>query len=422
MSRFLIVDGNNLCQRCIHVVKDTPDHREWMGRAYAIIFQSMIKMFNMFLSDHIVCCFDSYSWREEIYNNYKEKRKIDLSIDPQKAEIKKISHAILKEFVDYLRDKTNVTVLEGTRIEADDFVARWIQRHPEGSDTHVIISNDADFKQLVGPGIDLYDPIPNILYTSDGVYYKDDIYDTTHPSITRYGEIWKIKYSQPKVTLVYRSLEDESTKETFIYPMSPHPQALGTTVRDFTKHEYSIKAIKIVGEQTGWEYLTDTHWMAFPTLTEKTPLILYPHDKIRFIQTREIFDPKWELFLKCIRGDIRDNIKPSFLRVPETRLRKAYMDNVEYVKLINDSFMKDGEEISVRPLFEMNKMLIDLTAQPDDIIISMDMVIDDMTAQPPREMVELYFNNFVDLYKNRRLRELKSSIIPIISKPYVRQI
>lgn len=423
MPRYAVIDMNNLVNRAVHVVKATPDHREWIARTYLIVFQAMAKMANKFLADHCVACFDSYSWREDIYHIYKENRRADQSA--KKQETKKISHIVIREFVDYLRDKTNITVLEAPGLEADDFVARWVQRHTDTIHSNIIISNDGDFKQLVAPETDLYDPINCVLYTSDGVYFQDEKKDLSHPSTLRYGENWKIRFTQPKTTLVYRygwSPGDKGEKGSLVYPVSAHPRQNGFRLGDLTGHNHQIRAIRIVGETSGWEYLyadhNDTEWRKFPILSEKQPLVLNPDTIIRFIQKRETFNPRWELFLKCIRGDSRDNIRPSFPRVPETRLRKAFADKGEYIKLINDSFGAGESRQQVRPLFERNQRLIDLTAQPPDIIAEMDRVIDEMTSLPAKHMVELYFDDFCDSYGLRKLKETKGNILPIISKPY----
>lgn len=422
MTRFVVIDANNLVNRAVHVVKNAPDHREWIGRTYMIVFQSIAKMANKFAADHCVACFDSYSWREEIYQTYKENRRHDTT--PKKLETKKVSHTILREFVDYLRHKTNITVLEGPRIEADDLIARWVQRHTSTLDSHVIISNDADFKQLVGPAVDLYDPIPGILYTSDGVYYQDDRRDPDHPTARRYYEIWKIRYAQPKTTLVYRYDWDDhwkGNKGTIPFPVSLYPNTEGYRVGDLTKLDQPIRIIRIVGEQRGWEYQSSM-WMRFPVLTERVPHLLMPDHRIRFLQPREMFNPRWELFLKCIRGDARDNIRPSFPRVPETRLRKAFAEKPEFIKLINDTFGPSDNRQLVKPLFEMNKRLIDLTAQPADIVVEMDRIIDAAIIESAKHMVELYFDDFCDAYGIRKLKEAKQNILPVISKPYVRLV
>lgn len=416
MTRFVVLDMNNLVNRAIHVVKNAQDQRDWMSRTYAIVFQSVAKVSRKFIADHCVACFDSYSWREEIYRTYKENRKRDLN--EKKLETKRVSHLILRELSEYLSAKTNITVLEGEGIEADDFIARFVQLHQHTFDSHVIVSNDADFKQLVGPGIDLYDPIPGVLSTVEGVYFQDERKDPHHPTTIKYDEDWKIRYTQPKATLVYRhtwETGNKGQKGSFVYPIGLYPNGEGHRVGDISGIDEPIRAIRIVGESRGWEYFHSS-WLSFPVLTEKTPLLLYPGDRVRLIQARESFNPRWELFLKCIRGDSRDNIRSSFPRVPEIRLHKAFNEQDEYIKLINDSFGHGDHVQQVRPLFDMNKRLIDLTAQPADIKARMDRVINDAVKQAPKQMVELYFDDFCANY--RKLKEIKPNILSVISKPY----
>jgi hypothetical protein len=410
---------NNLCQRAVHVIKNAQDQRDWIGRTYTIVFQSIAKLSNKFLANHAVACFDSYSWRENIYKIYKENRRHDLT--EKKLEIKKVSHMVLREFSEYLKTKTNMTVLEGEGIEADDFIARWVQLHQHTLDSHIIISNDADFKQLVAPGIDLYDPIPGILYTTEGIYFQDDRRDPNHPTVERYGETWKIRYTQPKVTIVYRhGWEDnyKGQKGSFVYPTTNYPRGEGHRVGDLTGRDEPVRVIRMIGNHRGFEYLSGEFWLPFPVMAEKTPLLLYPYNRIRFIQQRETFNPRWELFLKCIRGDNRDNIRASFPRVPETRLRKAFGDKAEYIKLINESFGNGENRQQVKPLFEMNQRLIDLTAQPEEIKERMDHIIEVAKAQPIKQMIDLYFESFCSAYEMRKLREVKHTILPIISQPY----
>ncbi len=153
-------------------------------------------------------------------------------------------------------------------------------------------------------------------------------------------------------------------------------------------------------------------------MTEKSGFILHPNNQVRFIQHRETFNSRWELFLKCIRGDSRDNIRPSYPRVPESRLRKAFIDHAEFIKLINDSFGASGARQQVGPLFEMNQKLIDLSAQPADIVADMDRIITEATSHPAKQMVELYFDDFCDNHGLRKLKETRGNILPILSRPY----
>lgn len=77
-------------------------------------------------------------------------------------------------------------------------------------------------------------------------------------------------------------------------------------------------------------------------------------------------DPKFDLFLKCIRGDQSDNIRSALPRVRETVLREAF--NEQGVKMLNlmETVRPDG--VKVLDAFKFNEALIDLTKQPDFIL------------------------------------------------------
>lgn len=79
-------------------------------------------------------------------------------------------------------------------------------------------------------------------------------------------------------------------------------------------------------------------------------------------------DADFFLFQKCIRGDNGDNVKSAFPKVRMTRIEKAYSDPFEYDKLMKETWTNaDGKVMVVGELFKENKMLMDLSAQPDNI-------------------------------------------------------
>src|SRR5699024_10756754 len=72
--------------------------------------------------------------------------------------------------IEYLENSTNCTVLKANGMEGDDFIARWIQRHP--TDMHYIYSADTDFIQLVKSNVTLIDAKENRYY-DDSFVVKD---------------------------------------------------------------------------------------------------------------------------------------------------------------------------------------------------------------------------------------------------------
>ena len=193
--KFAIVDVNNLVHRSKHVVSSYESFDACVAMTLTILFGSLRKSYEKFGAEHCVACFDSYSWRKDVFADYKGDRERDDS--PVKLEEREIIKEVLIKLQEFLREHTNVTVLSAEGIEADDFIARWVQLHDDPSFTHVIISADGDFKQLVRDGVELFNPIQNVLYTTDGVFFDDgNRPKKTQETVERHGQKWKIKYKK----------------------------------------------------------------------------------------------------------------------------------------------------------------------------------------------------------------------------------
>lgn len=193
--KFCIIDISNLVHRAKHVITKYDSFDECVGLTLTIVFNSLKKSYEKFGAEHCVACFDASSWRKDIYPAYKADRDKDKS--PVKKEEDEIIWQVINDLKKFLSDYTNVTVLHEKGIEADDFIARWTQLHDDESFEHIIISGDGDFKQLVRPGVELYDPIRNFLYTSDGIYFQDGKkVGKEQPTKEKHGETWKVKLTK----------------------------------------------------------------------------------------------------------------------------------------------------------------------------------------------------------------------------------
>ena len=88
---------------------------------------------------------------------------------------------------------------------------------------------------------------------------------------------------------------------------------------------------------------------------------------------RECEDPNFFMFEKCFRGDPGDNVMTAYPRVLKTKLIKALTDDYALTQLMNHEWNftdpETGEvtNYKVEELFEENKLLMDLHAQPADI-------------------------------------------------------
>lgn len=191
--KFAIIDVNNLVHRSKHVVSNYESFEACVALTLTILFGSLRKTYEKFGAEHCVACFDSYSWRKDVFADYKGDREKDQS--PIKLEEREIIKDVLVKLQRFLDAHTNVTVLSEGGIEADDFVARWVDLHGDESFEHVIVSADGDFKQLLRPGVELFNPISNTLYTVDGVFFQDgNRPGKDQATVRRHGEVWKVKH------------------------------------------------------------------------------------------------------------------------------------------------------------------------------------------------------------------------------------
>lgn len=132
-----------------------------------------------------------------------------------------------------------------------------------------------------------------------------------------------------------------------------------------------------------------------------------------------MFDPAWELFEKCIRGDSSDNISSAYPRVRTTKMRKAYEGGVEeYNNFINSTWGEGEHEKSVRDLYERNRMLIDLTCQPDNIIQLMDETIEVAISRKPARLIGAYFSKFCGKYGLHKISPRATSFVSMLASEY----
>jgi len=302
-KQYILVDAANMFFRARHVVRGE-DAETKVGMSYHIMFNSINKVWRDFKGSHVVVCLEGRSWRKDVDTSYKANRTAArMALSPKEAEEEKLFWQAFDELKDYLMSKSNCTVLQHPRCEADDFIARFIQNHPE--DEHVIVSSDSDFYQLLRPNVRQFNGISKQLITVEGIFDEKG-----------------------------RRIKDKKTKEDL-----PPP------------------------------------------------------------------DPEWLLFEKCMRGDSSDNVFSAFPGVREkgtknkVGLREAFADRES--KGLNWNMMMlqrwvDHNEVEhrVRDRYLHNKMLIDLTEQPEDIKLALDTTISEAVNKQRVQSVGLHFVKF----------------------------
>ena len=167
-NTYILVDAANMFMRARHVVRGDDMYTK-IGMAYHIMFNSINKVWREQNGTHVVVCLEGRSWRKDFYEPYKRNRaEVRAAKTEREQQEDQQFWDAFDEFQDFMREKTNVTVLQHSRCEADDFIARWIQQHP--NDKHCIVSSDSDFYQLLAPNVTQYNGIQGQLITLEGIF------------------------------------------------------------------------------------------------------------------------------------------------------------------------------------------------------------------------------------------------------------
>jgi len=167
MNTYIIVDLANNFYRARHTVQGDADLK--VGMAFHITFNIVKKAWQDFNGDHLVFCLEGRSWRKEFYEPYKKNREATRSaMNSKEQEEEKLFWESFEDFSKFLIEKTNSTVLHHPKLEADDLIAGWIQKHP--NDKHVIVSTDSDFYQLINNNVSQYNGVSDQHITIDGYF------------------------------------------------------------------------------------------------------------------------------------------------------------------------------------------------------------------------------------------------------------
>jgi 5'-3' exonuclease len=313
--KYLLIDTANMFFRARHVAFRASDPWEKVGYALHISMAAINKVAKKFDADHVVFCLEGRSWRKDYYKPYKANRsEARAALTEREQEEEKLFWDTFDDFNQYLREKTNCSVLRDGDAEADDLIARWIHLHPR--DEHVIISSDSDFYQLLANNVSQFNGITDQLITVEGIF-------------------------------------DAKGK---------------------------------------------------PVIDKKTK------------EPKEVPNPEWLLFEKCMRGDSSDNVFSAFpgvrkkgtknkvglIEAFEDRSSKGYAWNNMMLQRWTDH---EGKEHRVLDDYNRNRQLIDLTAQPEEIKQRLDDFICEQITNKDVGQVGSKFLKFCGKYDLNRLSE-----------------
>jgi hypothetical protein len=166
---YLVIDTNHMLHRAMHVTGG--DIWTKIGLSMHVLLSSVKKCWQQFDADHVVFCLEGKSWRKAHYKGYKANRAVQYAAKTQdEQEADELFFAAMNDMIKFMQERTNVTVLQNSIVEADDLIARWCQLHPD--DNNIIVSSDADFVQLVSEHVAIYDGIKDITITPGGIFNK----------------------------------------------------------------------------------------------------------------------------------------------------------------------------------------------------------------------------------------------------------
>lgn len=320
MTTYIVIDMQNLFYRVRYGVR-APNLDSQIGLALHIIFSSIKKVWSDFEGTHSIFALEGRSWRKSVYAPYKANRKVAAAKrTPREIEEDETFFEIIDQFVKFIRNQTNCSVLHHPTAEADDLIARWVQLHP--NDRHIIISSDSDFQQLISENTMIYNGIAGLLYTHKGIYDKD-------------GKIAKNK-----------------------------------------------KGVDL----------------AIP-------------------------DPQWILFEKCVRGDPGDNVMSAFPGVRSKKITEAYENRHDKGYAWNNIMLSkwvdhEGVERRVKDEYERNRMLIDLTQQPADLIEAWDLSIINEVRVETKKQVGLALMRFCNQHGLVKIEKNTGEYSPCLSARY----
>tara|TARA_R110000822_G_scaffold300636_2_gene424083 strand:- start:275 stop:1270 length:996 start_codon:yes stop_codon:yes gene_type:complete len=169
--KYLLVDTANTFFRARHAAHRQSDTWDKLGFAMHVTLGSVNKAWRDQKADHVVFCLEGRSWRKDFYEPYKKNRAAArAALTETQQEEDKLFWETFDNLKTYLSEQTNCTVLQHSRLEADDLIAGWIQNHP--SDEHIIVSSDTDFYQLLTKNVKQYNGISDELHTLEGIFDK----------------------------------------------------------------------------------------------------------------------------------------------------------------------------------------------------------------------------------------------------------
>jgi hypothetical protein len=136
-------------------------------------------------------------------------------------------------------------------------------------------------------------------------------------------------------------------------------------------------------------------------------------------EPKDVPNPEWLLFEKCMRGDPTDNVFSAFPKVRKNKLQEAFDDRNKKGFAWNNLMLQrwvdhNGEEHRVLDDFERNRRLIDLAHQPDNIKNIINTTIKENSKAKNISQVGIRLLKFCNLYDLKKVTDS----IQLYSEPF----
>ncbi len=164
-QKLILIDGYGFVFRAYHAMART-NMRRADGTPTGAVFaftNMLIKIIADHKTDFIAVVFDAgkATFRNEIYAEYKANRAAaPEDLIPQFPLVREAATAL------------NLAIVEKVGYEADDLIATYTKIGKETGHDVMIISSDKDLMQLIGPGVEMYDPLKSRMIGNAEVFEK----------------------------------------------------------------------------------------------------------------------------------------------------------------------------------------------------------------------------------------------------------
>ena len=127
-------------------------------------------------------------------------------------------------------------------------------------------------------------------------------------------------------------------------------------------------------------------------------------------EAKDVPNPEWLLFEKCMRGDPTDNVFSAYPKVRKNKLEEAFNDRNNRGFAWNNMMLQrwvdhNGLEHRVLEDYERNRKLIDLAAQPQDIRDVITETINTNAVPKTVDQVGIRLLKFCNLYDLKKISD-----------------